>query len=361
MNSVDKKIKIDQIKYLIKLKYKIYVFQKTNFLTLKNSKSTNIDLIFLSKKNNPQIKNFDLIREIEIESECFEHISYQPIMVDGENDNKDFFLTLLFTNPNLGKLVLNNHQIFIYNFKLDKYYKEILTDNKFNTFKEFNDFFTKTFTKTFWSVNKIDLHDMHNIIQKKWGDELTFKFWFNFLKIRRNQINDPKNSKRIYDFLVSIYHNKHQKLLKISSFFKYLRAKFEEPIIDIFEENTQYSINFSLNLKKMINSFFIDNFLSEHYLKSIEKLSLCLVEYHNFDYYKIHKKYRQIVSINFYHNQESIKDSEIKKTIIDFFLHLKHEHKKELEHNQIMKWLNYYYLNQKISNKNNNIKENIKI
>lgn len=361
MVSVDKYVKIAQFNFLKSKNYKLYGFQKTNFLVKQKSHyNSNVDILFASKKAQPTLRNFDLVCEINNQEELLHNLTQKPIVVENEEDTQKFFIDFLFSNLALQKTILKNHQLFIHNFQLGKYYKKILSTNKFKTINEFIVYFSKTFTNSFWSINTIDLNEMHKVLIKKWGAENTYKFWLKFLKSRKNQINDPKNSPKINDFIFSIYKDDRNKMLAFSNFFKYLKAKFHEPDIYIFEEDTLYSIHFSINLKNMVNSFFIDGYLTSDYQKKTELFCECLIKFHQFSHCEIFKR-RNILSVNLYQYQNDLQETEIKDSIISFFKHLKENHVKDIEENIILKWLDYYYLNKSLKQKQNSNKKIMKI
>lgn len=344
---IEKNVKIAQFEYLIKKKYRIFGFKKSHFLSQKSNYQSNVDVLLASKNSQPTIRNFDLICEIKSKEELVKHITHQAIIVDNENDNKKFFLDFLFKNLPLQKTILKNHQFFIHNFKLNSYFKDFLGNKHFNEIRDFINYFKKTFNNSFWTIHSIDLKDMHSTLLSKWGTENTFKFWLYFLKSRKNQINDPKNSIKIYNFLIDTYKQDQQKLLKFSNFFKYLRAKFDEPIMNIFEEETKYSIHISVNLKKMIDSFFIDNYLTSNYYDKLVLLTQALVIHHSLDRCEIFKR-RNIINLGFYQNENKLNEEEVKDIIVTFFKYLKENHVNINEEYQIIKWINYYYFNKNI-------------
>lgn len=344
---IEKNVKIAQYEYLIKKKYRIFGFKKSNFLSHKSNYQSNVDVLLASKSNQPTIRNFDLICEIKSKEDLIKHITHQAIIVDNENDNKKFFLDFLFKNLPLQKTILKNHHFFIHNFKLQNYFKDFLNTKHFNDIREYTNYFKKTFNNSFWTIHSIELKDMHDNLILKWGNEDTFKFWIYFFKSRKNQINDPKNSIKIYKFLTEVYYKDKEKLLKFSNFFQYLRAKFDEPIINIFEEETKYSIHISVNLKKMINSFFIDNYLTSNYYDKLILLTEALVKHHTLDRCEIFKS-RNTVNLGFYQNENTLNEEEVKDIIIQFFKYLKENHVNINEEYQVIKWINYYYFNKNI-------------
>lgn len=344
---IEKNVKIAQYEYLIKKKYRIFGFKKSNFLSNKSNYHSNVDVLLASKNNQPTIRNFDLICEINSKEELVKHITHQAIIVDNENDNKKFFLDFLFKNLPLQKTILKNHHFFIHNFKLQNYFKEFLIHKHFKNIRDYINYFKKTFNNSFWTIHSIDLKDMNEHLSIKWGYENTFKFWLYFFKSRKNQINDPKNSIKVYKFLIDTYKHDNDKLLKFANFFQYLRAKFDQPIINIFEEETKYSIHISVNLKKMINSFFIDNYLTSNYYDKIVLLTQAIVTHHDLDRCDILKR-RNTVSLGFYQNENLLNEEDVKDIIVAFFKYLKENHVNITEEYQILKWINYYYFNKNI-------------
>ncbi len=344
---IEKKVKVAQFEYLIKKKYRIYGFKKSQFLSNKSSYQSNVDLLLASKNSQPTIRNFDLICEIKTKEELIKHITHQAIIVENENENKKFFLDFLFKNLPLQKTIIKNHHFFIHNFKLINYFKDFLNNKHFENINDFNNYFRKTFNNSFWTIHSIELKEMNQILMSKWGYENTFKFWLHFFKARKNQINDPKNSIKIFNFLIETYKEDDAKLLKFANFFKYLRAKFDEPIINIFEEETKYSIHISVNLKKMVDSFFIDNYLTSNYYDKLVSLTEGLVAHHSLDRCDIFKR-RNIINLGFYQNENTLNEKDVKELIIDFFKHLKENHVNINNEYKIDKWITYYYFNKQI-------------
>ena len=342
----EKNFKLEQFKFLSNKNFNFFAFKKKQSIN-KNS-NYNVDLILASQKTAPRIKNFYLVFQIKSQEDFLRHITQNPILVDQKQEEINFCLDFLYKNLSLQKTILTHHQSCIHNFQLKDYFKYFLNNKYFNTITSFNKYFSKTFTNSFWSIHSIELKEMHNSLLAKWGNKDTFKFWLFFFKKRKNQINNPKNSLFVYQFLNSIYKNEQDKLLKFANFFKYLRSKFEEPIINFFEKETQYSIHIYLNLEKMIYSFFIDNYSTSDYYEKLQILSNSIVQYFSLNGFELLKK-RNVVKISFNQNGNILKEEELHDIIVCFFKNLKETLVNIKEESQIINWLHFYFLNKNIS------------
>lgn len=339
--------KIEQYKYLIN---KNFIYNLINYNKYKPLiVATENDVNLLEVKNKTKITSIEefvlLIKQ-----------NKSAVKVTNEDINKNFFISYLITHKKEAKKLINNNIYILNNFNINKYYLDLFEHNKFKNINEFIKFFNDCFNITFWKLLTVDLEDLNeNYIKKYWNYEEGFIFWIDFFKKRKNQIKNERLSQLASNFILKIYK---KDLKKIKSFIPYvdiLKSQIFKVKNNFIENEYKYSEIINVDLKAMFNSVGISNYSINKYRETINILIKSLLTNKYIEDYEIFtlKNKKNRIYILFYRNNQKIYRKKIYiEIILSFFIFLKKEEKYSLEEISITKWLNFYFLEKEIKNKN---------
>lgn len=271
----------------------------------------------------------------------------------------DFFIQYYKENPNHHKFLIKNYNHLVIN-SFDKTIYPFLSsiDDK------------KVFINTL-SYFSLKLFSLFEFIPEKMNsimDNLKFnqsekeKTFLNFIKSRKNQLNTPVVEVKVKNFLLQLHNNNKDTLLPYFSFFPLLQNEFEDPDINFFEGNTEYTTSVLINLNKAKKSFPADSWAIHSYEYVINIFARGLTQHYKLD--KViydNKENKNLYRTTFFHNNEKF-DTQLLKSNLTQFLKFATTEIKDPNKNINVDFVNSWMLKKHIEEKlDNNVPQVNKI
>lgn len=347
MDSLNKEFKTGQYEYLIQQGYSYFILKHKAYV---NKPGTSL---VVAEKTTPVVKDHVVVDQVNSKEHFINYLSYWPVRTSARLETKNYFLNFFFSKTPKGrKEIFSCINRFIDNFDLTEYYSDFIQYGKGMEIKEFIKYFSSSFPISIWKANKVDLELMHKEITKIYSHNESHKFWLIFLRARKSQIKDVKFAPIVSSFLIEKFGDDPKKINAFYPFFPFLRAQLEYIEPDIFDTENEFATIIPLNLKKMSDVFGLIGFSKETYMNHLLLLSQSMAEFYDIEYNECtyESKQRGNVHMNFYHNNPKFTTSIAKKTIIDYFTHLK-SNMIEPSTEYIIKWLEYYEMGKLLKEK----------
>lgn len=319
------------------------------------------------------------ISDVVTKDNSFSASSYDltPTVID-LSDKKEIFEHIRY---GYNKPELSEEFFYLFYNKYPKYHKELLKESYYyfcvDIKKNLNTFISNT-SKNYKEAEKnlldypisvltattLDLNVLNKKLKSLGGnDEQLFNFWLSFFKARKNQIQTPKVSPIVADFLSSQFE--YEQLEKFFPFFTYLQAKYEDIEPDIFDGEHKYATSVFVNLKKMSKVFGLDNWSYDQFESGLKVFMVAIKKYYKLEeaLFADISRAKKLFNMGFFHNNENFNRDLLKSRIVQLFnsFKLNNKESKDLTDEFLQSWLAQQELQDSLAHKTEHKAKKMKI
>ncbi len=298
------------------------------------------------------------VQELTDKSEIAQHIRYGH---DKADLAEEYFYIFYNKYPKYRKEILKESYCY-FNIKIGKNLPTFLAKTSKNYDEAANNLLG--FPISVLTTTTLDFNILDKKLKSLGGtEEQLLSFWLSFFKARKNQIQNPKISPIVSDFLSSRFE--HEQLEHFFPFFTYLEAKHKDVEPDIFDSEYKFTTSTFINLKKMAKVFALDDWSYDNFETALNLFSIGIRTHFKLEesLFSDMNRSKKIFNIGFFHNNENFDQELLKSRIVQLFKSFKVNKTttKDLTPNFFKSWLLQQDLQDKLSQKTDSKTKKMKL